>query len=230
MDKGLYLLPNFLGEGLEPTSFFPHVVGEVVPTLDGLIAESEKGARRFLKQFHPTFREVPILLLNEHTDEIDTLLAPLQKGERWGLISDAGLPVLADPGARLVRRLHSLKIPVHTFPGPSSLVYALQLSGLSAQNFTFHGYPPRDLKALKEKLRTLPKNQTHLFIEAPYRTDKLLQTLIEGLQEETDLSVAWNLTLPTQGVRTDKIAKWKSKGLSLGKVPAVFVIRGSSKH
>ncbi|MEM8727900.1 MAG: SAM-dependent methyltransferase, partial [Chlamydiota bacterium] len=92
--------------------------------------------------------------------------------------------------------------------------------------FTFHGYPSRDEKAFKEMLRTLPKDHTHLFIETPYRTDKFLNRLVRHLREETDLSVAWNLTLPSQGVKTEKIARWKKGFPPLGKVPAVFVIRG----
>ncbi len=225
----LYLLPNLLGEDLSHNPFLPPSINEVIQNLDGIIAESEKGARRYLKRFTENFRDIPIHLLNEHTkeiEEIDALLAPLQKGETWGLISDAGLPVIADPGAVIVRRLHSLKIPVETFPGPSSIIYALQLSGLSAQKFTFHGYVPRKEEDLKEKLRTLPKGHTHIFIDAPYRSDKLLKNLVKGLQDETDLSVSLNLTLPNQEVRTDKILKWKQDLPTLGKVPAVFVIHG----
>ncbi|MCB1085175.1 MAG: 16S rRNA methyltransferase, partial [Chlamydiia bacterium] len=160
----LYLLPNVLDEEGNSAFLIPEAIKEVVAKLDGIIAESEKGGRKFLKAFHPDFRSVPIILLNEHTTSIDALLSPLQKGERWGLISDAGLPVLADPGAKLVRRLHTLNIPIETFPGPSSIVYALQLSGLPGQRFVFNGYPPRDEKQLLERLRTLPKGETHLFI------------------------------------------------------------------
>lgn len=222
----LYILPNLLDESLDHNVFLPPNLGEVVSSLDGIIAESERAARRFMKRFTDNFRDIPIRLLNEHTKEIETLLPPFQKGEKWGLLSDAGLPVLADPGAPLIRRLHSLKVPVQTFPGPSAIIYALQLSGLSAQNFTFHGYGPKDEKELKEKLRTLPKDHTHLFIEAPYRTDKFLKNLVYNLQDETDLSVSWNLTLPSQGIKTQKIVEWKKALPSLGKVPAVFVIRG----
>ena len=222
----LYLLPNLLDESLDHQSFLPPNLKAIIASLDGIIAESERAARRYMKRFNPNFREVPIRLLNEHTKEIDPLLPPLQKGESWGLVSDGGLPVLADPGAPLIRRLHSLKIKVQTFPGPSSIIYALQLSGLSAQNFTFHGYGPKEEKALKEKLRTLPKGHTHIFIEAPYRTDRFLNHLVNGLQDETDLSVSWNITLPNQGVKTQKISQWKKELPHFGKVPAVFVIRG----
>ena len=93
----LYLLPNLLDESLEHDPFLPRSVGEVVASLDGIIAESERGARRYMRRFTDKFREIPICLLNEHTKEIDSLIGPLQKGEKWGLVSDAGLPVLADP-------------------------------------------------------------------------------------------------------------------------------------
>ena len=220
----LYILPNLLGENISHEPFFPPIIPSIVRRLDGIIAESQKGALCYLKRFHQNVRQVPIHLLNEHTKSIDPLLAPLQKGETWGLISDAGLPILADPGAFLVRRLHHLKIPIKNLPGPSSIVYALQLSGLSGQKFTFHGYPPHAEKIFKEKLRTLPKGHTHIFIEAPYRSDKLLQRLVRGLQKETDLSVSWNLSLSHQHVRTDSIAKWQADLPTLGKVPAVFII------
>jgi len=224
MDKGLYLLPNVLERSLDHAPFFPSIVGECVCHLDGIIGESEKETRHYLKRFTPHFRTLPIALLNEHTESIDPLLPPLQRGERWGLLADGGLPILADPGATLVFRLNRLNIPVHTFPGPSSLIYALQLSGLPAQSFTFHGYPERKEFLLKEMLRTLPKKQTHLFIEAPYRSDRLLNQLIEFLQEKTQLFVGWNLTMANQGVRTASIGEWKKNRAPLGKVPALFAI------
>ncbi len=222
----LFLLPNLLDESLDHHAFLPPNLGEIIRSLDGMIAESERAARRYMKRFTDRFRDIPILLLNEHTKGVETFLPPLQKGEKWGLLSDGGLPVLADPGAPLIRRLHSLKVPVQTFPGPSSIIYALQLSGLPAQNFTFHGYGPKEEKALKEKLRTLPKDHTHIFIEAPYRTDKFLKNLVYNLQDETNLSVSWNITLPDQGILTQKIAQWKKTLPTLGKVPAVFVVCG----
>ena len=223
----LYLLPNLLDDSLDHKLFLPSSVDALIPELDGIIVESEKPGRKFLKRFIQKIQNVPIRMLNEHTtaQEIDLLVAPMQKGEKWALVSDAGLPVLADPGAQLIRCLNGLKIPVHTFPGPSAMIYALQLSGLSAQAFTFHGYLPRKPHALEQTLRNLSENHTHVFIEAPYRTDKLLSTLIASLSEETLLCVAWDLTLPSQGVRTQKIAAWKKKIPVLGKVPAVFLIR-----
>ncbi|NGX51023.1 MAG: Ribosomal RNA small subunit methyltransferase I [Chlamydiae bacterium] len=227
----LYLLPNLLDDSLDHDPFLPPSVGEIVRELDGFIVESEKPGRRFIKRFIKEIQGIPVSVLNEHTtaEEVDLLAAPLQRGERWGLLSDAGLPVLADPGARLIRRLHGLKIPVHTFPGPSAIIYALQLSGLSAQSFTFHGYLPRKPHEIEAFLRTLPKRHTHIAIEAPYRTDRLLQSLITHLPHNTQLSVAWDLTLPSQGVRTEKVSAWRKESPNLGKVPAVFIFRGDDE-
>ncbi len=231
----LYLLPNVLGEDLSHKDFFPKSLDKLVPTLDGLIAESPKEGRKYLKRFaYPegkTFREVPIELLNEHTpdEDLDELIQPIKKGESWGLISDAGLPVLADPGARLVRQLHRLSLPVHTFPGPSSIIYALMLSGLSGQNFAFHGYLPRKPEELRPAIQGLEKRshsekETEIVIEAPYRSDKLFDTLIRTLRPNTELSISWNLTLPDQGVQTKTVKEWKQgKAPNLHKTPAVFV-------
>ena len=133
--KGLYLLPNLLSEELDHRDYLPRSVDEIIPKLDGVFAESPKGARRYLKRFtYPepkTFREVPIELLNEHTkiEDLEELLIPLKRGESWGIVSDCGLPVLADPGSGLILLAHKHQIPVHAYPGPSSIVQALMLSG-----------------------------------------------------------------------------------------------------
>src|SRR5262249_13098213 len=149
----LFLLPNLLDETLAWEPFLPASVAAAVQSLDGLIAESEKEGRRYLRRFvnHERMAATPIRLLNEHTQpkEIGELLEPLIRGERWGLISDAGLPCIADPGAPLVLLAHEKKIRVETFSGPSSIVMALQLSGLSGQRFAFHGYLPREAPDLK---------------------------------------------------------------------------------
>lgn len=233
MVKGLILLPNALDPELDSRGFITPVLSDVVPLLTGIIAESEKGARVFLKRFSyeepKTFRDVPIHLLNEHStnEDLQQLLKLLKGGGSWGLISDCGLPVLADPGAQLVQLARRENIPVQAYPGPSSIVLALMLSGLSGQAFTFHGYLPREPKPLKNKVALIEKlkDQSHIFIEAPYRTEKLLSVLLEELSGETTLCVAWNLTLPDQEVIVKKVKAWK-KGLvpDLKKKPAVFVV------
>lgn len=166
-------------------------------------------------------------LLNEHTQEIDELLKPLQKGEKWGLISDAGLPILADPGYQLVRRARDLGILVKVFVGPSSLVHALMLSGLPAQRFAFHGYLPRHPASILKNLeaRSREENATQAFMEVPYRNQRMLETLISTLSDETLLCVAWDLTMPTQGVELHTIAEWKKRNLpNLHKRPAIFLL------
>jgi len=238
MVKGLVLLPNALDPSLDSSGFLTPVLSDVVPLLSGIIAESEKGARAFLKRFTyeepKTFRDVPIHLLNEHSspDEIQDLLKLLRQGGSWGLISDCGLPVLADPGAKLVRLARHEKIPVQAYPGPSSIVLALMLSGLSGQAFTFHGYLPRPPEPLKKKIGLIQRltEQTHIFIEAPYRTEKLLRTLLDELSGELTLCVAWNLTLPDQEVIVKKVKAWKKGDLpDLKKKPAVFVVGSDVK-
>jgi 16S rRNA (cytidine1402-2'-O)-methyltransferase len=227
MSGKLYLLPNLLDESLLPEPFLPISVNVAVASLQGLIAESEKMGRRYLRKFisHEEMAKMPLRVLNEHTKEIDDLLEPIEQGQTWGLISDAGLPCIADPGADLVWRAHEKKIVVETFVGPSSIVMALQLSGFGGQQFSFHGYLPREIPELEQKVRELEKRPgTHIWIEAPYRSAKMLDLLKRVLQPSTRLCVAVNLTLPTQRVVSQTVAKWRSIGFSLEKEPAVFLI------
>lgn len=236
--SALLLLPNLLGESQHHELFLPASVDRAVETIDGLIAESESGGRRFLKRFQTQkpAHEIPIALLNEHTadDHIDFLLEPLMKGERWGLISDAGLPCIADPGHKLIYRARQKGITVQAFNGPSSLTLALMLSGLPGQQFAFHGYlerqPDKRIAQIKRlEKRSLQEQETEIFIEAPYRNTHLLGALLETLKEETVLSVAWDLTLATQGVMTQPIRLWKKMVLpNLEKKPAIFLFNGSA--
>lgn len=227
MPGKLYLLPNLLEEDLPIEPFFPITLKQAVESLDGIIAESEKMARRYLRKFvsHEAMAKCPIALLNEHVKEVKELLEPIERGETWGLISDAGLPCIADPGADLVWLAQQKKIDVQTFVGPSSIIMALQLSGLSAQNFSFHGYLPREGDLLEKKVRELEKTPgTHLWIEAPYRSAKMLDLLKRVLQPKTKLAVAASLTTDRQKVLTQTVDKWKGFSLTLGKEPAVFLI------
>ncbi len=232
----LILLPNVLHDGEEDIrNVFPPLVQDKVVSLQGLIAESEKEARRYLKRFvfpeGRTFREVPLRLLNEHTtpQELQDLLEPLLKGETWGLISDAGLPCLADPGASLVALARKRGVCIEAVSGPSSLFLALMLSGLSAQKFTFHGYLEREPLKIRAQIKELEKQslqlrQTQLCIEAPYRSQSLLQALIAELSPSTILSVCVNLTAPDQAVWTLPVKEWKKMTLpEIHKKPAIFL-------
>ncbi len=231
MPGKLLLLPNVLDETLAPEPFLPASVGAAVASIQGLIAESEKSARRYLRKFlsHDAMAKMPLKTLNEHTpaQELSELLKPILNGEIWGLISDAGLPCVADPGSDLVWLAHDKKIPVETFVGPSSIMMALQLSGFCGQRFCFHGYLPREIPELEQKIKELEKrskNETQIWIEAPYRTAKILDVLKKILQPNTRLCIAVNLTTQTERVVSQTMAKWKNFSLSLEKEPAVFLV------
>ncbi len=232
----LILLPNVLHDGESDLSLlFPKALEEKIGSLQGLIAEDEKEARRYLKRFNfpegRSFREVPIKLLNEHTkkEELNALLEPIVKGETWGLISDAGLPCLADPGAHLVLLARQKGVLLDAICGPSSLFLALMLSGLGAQNFAFHGYLPREESLLKARIKMLEKEsevegRTQLCIEAPYRGQSLLNILIQELKPNTLLSVCVHLTAPDQEILTLPVIQWrKNPPIDLQKRPAIFL-------
>lgn len=239
MKTTLVLLPNLLDESLSHEGFLPGNINETVSGLDGLIAESEKGGRKFLMRFtfseEKSFRDVPIHLLNEHSDkeDVDELVKIISEGGRWGLISDCGLPCIADPGAQLVARMQLNRAEIEVVPGPSSIIMALMLSGISSQSFSFNGYLPKKPEQIKPAILQHQKNsafgkQTQIYIEAPYRSKKTLQYLISYLAPDTELCVAWNLTLKNQGVLTKTVGQWKGTALpDLNKTPAVFLFRAA---
>ncbi|MBS0620592.1 MAG: SAM-dependent methyltransferase [Verrucomicrobia bacterium] len=238
----LYLLPNLLADLEDHTPFFSPAVQQAVASIDALIAEGEKEARRYLKRFtYPepkTFRDIPLHLLNEHTtsQEKKALLQEIAKGGTWGLISDAGMPCIADPGADLVLAARERGIPVQAFSGPSSILLALILSGLGGQHFTFHGYLPKEEGELANALRQIEQRSrkegsTHLFMETPYRNLKLFEKIRETLSPETWLSVATDLTAPTERVQTKRISTWRREAPpDLNKRPTVFVIKSLSTN
>lgn len=232
----LLLLPNLLGDHRHHEPFLPAGVDKAVKSLDGLIAESEKEGRRFLSRFKTErpAAEIPIALFNEHTPDadIDFLLEPVVKGERWGLVSDAGLPCIADPGSKLVKRARQRGIAVQAYVGPSSILMALMLSGFSGQKFTFHGYVDKEPAKRKKQLQQWyqiaeREGSTQIFMEAPYRNRHTLEDAIQSLPDAAELCVAWDLTLQTQGVVAQSIANWKKVTLpTLEKKPALFLISG----
>lgn len=235
MDKpALLLLPNLLGDHRHHEPFLPASVEKAMATIDGLICESEKGGRRYLSRFKTkkSAADTPICIYNEHTpdEDIDFILEPIRKGERWGFISDAGLPCIADPGAKLVRRARQSGIIVQAFVGPSSILLALMQSGLPGQRFAFHGYLKADEKGRIQdikRLELLSKKETctQIFIEAPYRNMHMLQSLLDHLNEQTWLCVAWELTMPNQSLVSEPIFRWRKMPLpNLEKKPAIFLI------
>jgi 16S rRNA (cytidine1402-2'-O)-methyltransferase len=233
----LYLFPNLLADLESHQAYLPSSVDVAVAQIKGLVAESEKAGRRFLRRFvfeGKSFRDIPILLLNEHSQDNDkkAILQEIMRGGKWGLISDCGMPCLADPGADLVLMAREKGIPVETFAGPSSIFFALVLSGLGGQRFSFHGYLPKDtpIRELKriERISSQEKS-THLFIETPYRNSKLLETMLSVLDGQTWLGIACDLTQPSQYVQTQKIQQWKRAGIpDLNKRPTVFILRAAA--
>lgn len=230
----LYLLPNVLGQVKDHRVFLPESVAEAMANIDGLIAESEGEGRRYLKRFTLKKKphEMPISLLTSKKQELSFLLEPLLKGETWGVVSDCGLPCLADPGAALVRKAHALRIPVHAFSGPSSITHALMLSGLSGQAFTFHGYPPKEPEGRAFALRSWEsvRGMTHIFIEAPYRNQHTLAACIGQLLDSTLLCVATELTMPGQFICTQPVSAWRSSQLpDIAKRPTIFLFSSHSR-
>lgn len=233
MKPALLLLPNLLGDHRHHELFLPASVDKAVATLDGLIAESETGGRRYLGRFktEKPASEIPIAVYHETSkdEEINFFLEPIVKGERWGFVSDAGIPCVADPGARLVRRARQLGINVQAFSGPSSIMLGLMLSGMSGQRFSFHGYLDKDQQGRQKQIRDLENTSrkesvTQVFIEAPYRNKHLLESLVEKLADDMWLCVAWDLTMPTQGVLSQPVALWKKSPLpNLDKKNAIFM-------
>jgi 16S rRNA (cytidine1402-2'-O)-methyltransferase len=204
-------------------------VQESVAQLDGLIAESEKAGRHFLLKFkikHP-IRQMPIKLLNEHTtpEQVEALIQEIPKEQIWGVVSDAGVPCLADPGAALVRLARWRGMEVKAIAGPSSIVLALMLSGLPAQRFAFHGYLDRERKGHLEQMQRRSKQEsaTQLFLETPYRNQETFKVMLETLHVDTLVSVACELTQPSEYVATYPVAKWRQvPAVDLHKHPTLF--------
>lgn len=234
----LYLFPNLLAEHESHSDDLPKSVDAAVTQIQTLIAESEKEGRRFLKRFAfegRSFRDIPIRLLNEHSSEKDKieLFREISQGGIWGLISDCGMPCLADPGADLVLMAREKGIPIQTFAGPSSILFALVLSGLGGQRFAFHGYLPKEEPELAQELKRIEKisrqeRAAQLFIETPYRNNKLLEKMLSALDSNTWICIACDLTLQCQFVQTKKVGDWRKAPLpDLNKRPTVFIIKAA---
>lgn len=233
MTKGsLYLIPSPLGDG-PVEAVLPAGVLAMLPSLQCFVVEEVRTARRFLSAagLKGHIQELEFHTLNEHTtpQEVEALVALFEGGRNVGLISEAGLPAVADPGAALVALCHRHGIKVVPFTGPSSLMLALMASGLNGQSFAFAGYIPAkadERKAAIRKLekRSLAENQTQILIETPYRNDSLMADLVATLDPRTRLCVAVNITCPDEFICTRTVAQWKKQPPVLGKRPCVFLL------
>ena len=233
MDKGkLYLIPSPLGDN-DPSEVIPSPVLESLAGFRTFVVEEVRTARRYLSRagLKGKIGDLEFYELNEHTDNatIEGYLRLFDDGNNVALISEAGLPAVADPGAQLVALAHSHGIEVVPAVGPSSLMLALMASGLNGQSFAFCGYIPAKSDERRSRLRTLEKisgqlRQTQILIETPYRNDSLFADILSVCAPSTRVCVAANITMPDAFIRTRKVAQWKKEGLIIGKRPCVFLI------
>lgn len=236
MSPVLYLIPTPLGAPDTPC-LLPHE-REMIVDLTDFVVEAEKTARAHLKHLgvRTPIRELNMQTLNEHTDlnTLPELLRPLLEGRSVGIVSEAGCPAVADPGANLVALAHKHGFEVRPLIGPSSLLLALMASGANGQNFAFKGYLPSEKTERIEALKALEKrsrqhNETQLFIETPYRNDALLADAVAQLHPETRLCTATDLTLPTQEIISKTVADWRKQPVlpNLKKRPTIFVLHAA---
>lgn len=233
MDKGkLYLIPTILGEGTQEATL-PSTILKAIKEIDVFIVENLRTARRHIRKLD---REKNIDATTFYSyGKYDTLnleqdfLPHILSGQNIGLLSEAGLPCVADPGSKIVAYAHDFQIDVVPFVGPSSILLALMASGLNGQNFAFTGYLPIDkterTKIIKQLEELVKKTgQTQIFMETPYRNNQLIETLLKTCSNNTKLCTASDITLPTENIKTKTIAEWKQTKINLDKKPTIFSI------
>ena len=233
MKGKLYLIPTTLGEN-EPLEVMPYSVKTIVELLDHYIVENEKSARRFIKKITPKKTQSSLIMmkLDKYAKEIETrtYLDLCEQGVSIGLLSEAGVPAVADPGASMVKLAHEKGIQVVPLVGPSSILMALMASGLNGQNFAFNGYLTIDNSERKKEIKALEKlskekNKSQIFIETPYRNEKMFTDLKSVLSPGTLLCIAIDISLPKEFIKTYTIAHWKRQSPDLHKRPAIFIIQ-----
>ena len=228
----LFLLPAWLAEETPPLEVLPPPVLATLRRLESFVVEDAKSARRFLAACgHPRpMREIAMTILDEHTppEQVPALLSPLEAGD-LGLLSEAGMPAVADPGAALVAAAHARGIAVVPMVGPSSILLALAASGLDGQRFRFVGYLPAQPEARRAALAQLERqsrqlHETQVFIETPYRNEAMLGDVLQCCAPRTRLAVAASLTGPDEWIRMDTIEGWRSRPQAVGRRPAIFAL------
>lgn len=228
----LYLIPVTLGE-TEIPKVLPSYNREIIVSIRHFIVENVRTARRFLKQADPEtdIDSLTFYTLNKRTSvaELSGFLKPVEDGYSVGIISEAGCPAVADPGADVVAIAQKKNIPVVPLVGPSSILLALMASGFNGQSFAFHGYLPinageriKTLKTLEQRIYS--ENQTQLFIETPYRNGKLLEDILKTCKPTTRLCIAADITLSSEFIKTKSVGEWKKQVPELSKRPCIFAI------
>jgi 16S rRNA (cytidine1402-2'-O)-methyltransferase len=232
MSASLYLIPVTLGDTVL-SKVLPEGNKEIILSLKHFIVENIRTARRFLKQLEPSVAidTLTFFTLNQHTSKemLSDFLKPINENYSMGIISEAGCPAIADPGAEIVAIAQQKNIPVIPLVGPSSILLALMASGFNGQNFAFQGYLPVDteqrIKTLKMfEQRIYSENQTQLFIETPYRNGKMLDDILKTCKPFTKLCIAADITLETEFIRTQSVADWKKRIPDLSKRPCIFAL------
>ena len=232
LKAALYLLPVTLGEN-SPANVLPGLNFEIISELDEFIVENVRSARRFLRSagFTRNFDKITFHILDKHTTsvEIPDFINSIKQGKPVGLLSEAGVPCIADPGSEVVKICQSLKIPIIPLVGPSSILLALMASGFNGQQFVFHGYLPVEKEARNRRIREIENNAhrdnyTQIFIETPYRNNQLFEALLVTCSDKTLICVASNLTTTDEFILTKSIAAWKKTKVDLNKKPAVFLL------
>lgn len=232
MQAALYLIPVTLGD-TEIDRVLPSHNREIITGISHFVVENIRSARRFLRRSNPdiVIDDLTFYTLDEHTriEEVSSFLAPLREGKPLGVISEAGCPAIADPGADLVAIAQREGLPVVPLVGPSSILLSLMASGFNGQSFTFNGYLPvesadrtRKIKQLEQ--RAYSEDQTQIFIETPYRNHKMIEELVRTCRPSTRLCVACDITCDNQEIRTRTIAQWKNAKYDYHKRPAIFLL------
>ena len=234
MKKGtLFLIPTPISEDQSMNDILLPLYMDNISQLQYFIVETPKIARAFLKtvSLKKKIQDIDIKILNEHTDtsELKELITPLENGHNVGLMSDAGLPAIADPGYRLVYVAKELGIKVLSLMGPSSIYLSLMSSGLNGQSFAFHGYLPKEKGLKRKKIKSLERialntNQTQIFMETPYKNQSMLEDILDVCEDDTRLCIAKNIMSKNEYIFTKKISDWKREELVLEKVPCLFLI------
>lgn len=230
----LYLIPSLMGD-VAPLEVLPLAVKKVIDMTQHFIVENEKSARAFIKKVHPSKAQDKLILypLNKYTDpiEIPSYLQACLDGEHVGVISEAGVPGVADPGGEVVQIAHKKNIRVVPLVGPSSILMAMMASGMNGQNFAFNGYLPIEKSDRSKKLKALEKlsqktGQSQIFMETPYRNAKMLDDIIANCHPDTRLCIARDISLEQEMIKTEKVKWWKSNKPDLEKRPTIFIIAG----
>lgn len=228
----IFLIPTPLGE-IDHGNSLPAYNEHIISTLDIFIVEEIRTARRFLRKakYKKDFETVVFHLLNEHTkfEDLSGFLHDAEEGKSIGLLSEAGCPAVADPGAMIVKLAHEKSLKVVPLTGPSSIILSLMASGLNGQSFTFHGYLPIKPMERKTKIKELDRivqrhSQTQIFIEAPYRNKQIIESLLENCSDQTLLCIASNITLPDESISTRTIREWRKIKPDPGKRPTVYLL------